>query len=378
MYKVLVVNPGSTSTKLAIFEDETCVLRLDVQHTDLDDIRHDLNAQLPFRVKHIQQFLSESGYCIEDFDMISCRCGGIVPAPAKIYRVNQLMRDVQTYASSRKHASQLGGPISWELTKGTQIPIVSAYPPNVEERDPIAKISGLPEIPFPSGGHVLNVRTVSRKVAKEMDLPFDEARFVVVHLGGGITVSAVRDGRIVDVLRSYQGPMSAERSGNLPSEELIRLCYSGKYTEEELMDRINLFGGLYAYTGSRDTREIVGRAQAGDQLCTELLDALCYQTAKSIGTFVAALRCKVHAIILTGSMARSEYLTERIEGYVQPMAQVKVVPGELEMEGLAEAALRVLRGEESACEFDLIPPPYHNKEEFYTFVRSQQSERVSM
>jgi len=372
MYRILAVNPGSTSTKLAVFEDETAVLRSEVRHENLEEIRSNMIAQIPIRVEHIRKFLSENGCEIQSFDMIACRCGGILPAPARIYRVSQLMRDVQVYAPTGNHASQLGGPIAWELARGTDVPIVAPYPPNVDEMAPVAKISGLPEIRFPAGGHQLNVRTVSRMTAEEMGFPFEDGTFIVAHMGGGITISAVSGGKTVDVIRSYEGPMSGERSGTLPLEEAIDLCYSGVCaTKEDMITKINFNAGLYAYTGTRSVLEVVQRAEAGDERCAELLEAMCYQTAKSIGSLSAALKGRTDAIILTGSIVRNTIISDTISEYVDWIAPVKVIPGEREMEGLAGAALRVLRGEETACKFDLIPPPYESEDDFYRAISRQ-------
>ena len=373
MYCILVINPGSTSTKLAVYEDENCTLKESVSHHIPADMSRDMPRQLEMRLADVRSFLSSRGLHVTDFDMISARGGFIPYSEARTYRVNQLMLDVLSYAPSRVHASNLGSMIAMRLTEGTDIPSVSPDGPSTDEMLPEAHVSGLAEIRFNPGGHVLNSKQVSRVVSKKLGKELKDTAFIVVHMGGGSTVAALQGGRIRDILCTDRGPMSAERSGTLPVTDLIHLCYSGRFaTESEMIAHCGNQGGLYSYTGTNDARELERRAKEGDQLCIDLFRAMSYQIAKCVGEMYVVLGCRADAIILTGAMANSSYITDQIAARVGALAPIELVPGELEMEALAGAALRVLRGQEEMTEYTLIPPEFESREAFEAFVAEQR------
>lgn len=377
-YKILAINPGSTSTKLAVFEDDFCVLRENLKHDIPASKRRDIPGQLDMRTEHVRRFLDAAGLEIRDFDIISARCGQIPNAPSQIYKVNKLMRDVVTYAPADDHASSIACLIAGRLAEGTNIPIIAPDPPTADEMDGIARVSGVPELPFGPGGHTLNCKQVCREISKKLGISIESGRFIVAHLGGGSSVSAVRGGLIVDVACNSTGPMSAERCGSLPVRQLVELCYSGEYTLEEMNAKLFSRSGFYGYTGSSDALETERRAKSGDRLSAKIYEAMAYQVAKAIGSFFAVLAGRVDAIIITGSLAHSKYLTEKILKYTGSLAAVEIIPGEREMEALAGAALRVLRGEARPVVYDLIPPQFTDVYDFYRQAAPEEQNEYSL
>lgn len=374
MFRVLVINPGSTSTKLAVYHDDDCVRKENVSHTIPLEISRDMPAQLELRLADIRAFLAANEMKITDFDMVAARCGFIPYSEARAYRVNQLMMDVLAYAPTRVHASNLGALIGSRLTEGTDIQVVCPDGPSTDEMLPEAKVSGLKEIRFSPGGHVLNCKQVSRVVSARQGKKLADTSYIVAHMGGGSTVAALRGGRIHDILCTDRGPMSAERSGSLPVTDLIHLCYSGICrTESEMVAYCANRGGLLSHTGTNSALELEQRALAGDGEAIRVFNAMAYQVSKAVGEMYVVLGCRADAVILTGAMAHSDYITGLIADRVGALAPIEKVPGELEMEGLAGAALRALRGEEPLSEYELVPPEFGTEEAFYAFVAEEKA-----
>ncbi len=348
MYRILVINPGSTSTKIAVYEDEECVFAEKVEHSVQDLERYpDIIDQYALRKDNILIALKKSNYDVEDFDAIAARGGILPPLESGTYLVDERMIEYLRYKSPVKHVSNLAAIIGFEISQG-KIPVYITDPVSVDEMAPEARFSGIPEIERKSLSHALNIKAVCRKVAKMLEKDIKQLNFVVAHLGGGISIAAVKEGRIIDVNNANdEGPFSPERTGELPVGDVVRMCFSGKYTKEELKKRYVGKGGLTAYLGTNDLREALKKAKT-ESYPKLIVEAMAYQIAKEICGMCAILCGQVDGILITGGMAHSEEFTEMIKSYVYKFAPVFVVPGEFELEALALGALRVLKGVEMA------------------------------
>lgn len=345
-YTILVINPGSTSTKIAVYEDERALLLRNIRHSSEELARFDqITDQLEFRRDLVVRELKQMDIPMY-FDAIIGRGGLSRPVSSGVYEVNeQMCRD--TYKAIRRHACNLGCMIAYGLAQG--IPGCRAYiadPGVVDELEDVARISGSPLMPRMAIWHALNQRAVARRHAQETGVHYEDLNLIVCHMGGGISVAAHRKGRAVDANNALdgEGPLSVERAGTLPAADLIHLCYSGKYTEEELLKRIAGQAGLVAHLGTNDLKEILRRGEAGDQKAALLVEAMIYQTAKAIAAEGAVLCGKVDAVLLTGGIAYSDYITQRLRERIGFLAPVYIYPGEDEMSALAGNALAALRG----------------------------------
>ena len=364
--KVFVINCGSTSIKLAVFEEKDCVLKSNVHvPTEITAKYLTVAEQLPERRKMVEHFLIENNVDLSTFDIIASRGGSIPLCRGGAYEVNDYMIDVLTYAARTQHASSLSCMIGDSYAKKYNIPHIIYDSVSVDDVDDIMKYTGIPGITNNSGMHTLNVRMVSRTVAEEMGKPFEQCRFIVVHLGGGCSFAAVKDGRIIDYTNDFRGTITPERPGNLPNNELIDLCFSGKYTRDELQKMMLGGGGFIQYIGTSDAMSVEKMADEGNETAIFLYELMSYNVAKLIGQMAPVLYGKIDKIIFTGGLARSKRLIDPVIERVKFLGETEIIPGELEMEGLAYGALRVLDGEEDAKEFDLMPKGYSSKEEFY-------------
>ncbi len=348
--KVLVINPGSTSTKVAIFESDHELLSLRIDHpvSELEKFKR-LADQKDFRKKAVEKALKENGYDLGDFDAIACRGGVLPPLEGGTYAVEEDMVEYLLNESPVEHASNLAAVIGYELARPYGIPVFITDPISVDEMLPEAKLSGIPQIERKSYGHYLNMKAVSRWVAKEKyGKKYEDLNFVVVHLGGGISVAAHRKGKVIDINNANdEGPFSPERAGELPVGDLAKMAFSGGFSKRELKKRYVGKGGLVAYLGTNDMREALRRARSGDKKADEVVEAMAYQIAKEIGGMAAVLKGEVDGVVITGGIAYNEDFIERIVKYIKnKLPNVHVVPGEFEMKALAEGAIRVLKGEE--------------------------------
>lgn len=353
MHRILSINPGSTSTKIALYEDETPVFVESIRHS-ADEIAQfkQIVHQYEFRRDVILQVLRKKGVDIASLHAVVGRGGALPPVESGVYRVNErMLHDLRQPV--REHVSNLGAFLAKEIADQVGVPSFIADPPAVDEMEPIARISGLPEIERQSLSHALNLKAAARKAAKQLGRPYEELNLVVVHMGGGISVSPHRKGRMVDANQALDGtgPFSPERAGGLPIGDLARMAYSGKHTYDQLWRRLVGGGGLVAHLGTNDAREVERRIAAGDNHARMVYEAMAYQTAKEIGAMATVLKGEVDAIVLTGGLAHSEMLIASIRERVKWIAPVLVFPGEDEMEALTLGALRVLRGEEEAKEY---------------------------
>ncbi len=350
MKKILAINPGATSTKYGVFEGEKALLKKTLEHQGSDLERYSrVFDQYEYRLRLILEGLEQEGVALTSLQGVVGRGGLLKPLQGGTYLVNQLMVEDLEKAERGEHASNLGGVLAYNLGKKLGIPAFIVDPVSVDEMEPEARLSGLPELPRISMAHTLNSRAVARNAARQMGKKYEEVNFVVAHLGTGISVSPHQQGRIIDVNNAQEeGPFSPHRCGGLPAKMLIKLCFSGKYTEKEMIARIMGSGGMYAYLGTKDIRDAQDRAGQGDKEADLVLNAMAYQIAKEIGAMSAVLRGQVDAIILTGGIAYSKRIVDDITRHVAFIAPVVVMPGEEELESLVQGAIRVLTGEEEA------------------------------
>ena len=352
-FRVLTVNPGSTSTKIAVFagDEPECVRHLEHSETELATFRgRPVLEQTAFRMEAIERELRDAGYALDGFDAVAGRGGLMRPVVSGTYRVNQAMLDdLRGAPFGEQHASNMGAFLALALAEhgGAQAFVVD--PVSVDELTDKARISGSALVERRSLSHALNTKAVARRYARERGKAYEDLRLVIGHLASGISVSAHCGGRMVDVnLGGQEGAFSTERSGGLQLLGVVDLCFSGRYTESALWDAFIREGGLYSYLGTKDLREVEQRIASGDAKAALVFEAMAYQIAKDIGAMATVLDGRLDAILLTGGMARSEKLMTAIREAVEWIAPVAVYPGEDELKSLAEGALRVLRGEETA------------------------------
>lgn len=350
-YKLLIINPGSTSTKIGVYEDENPIIVETLRHSSEEISKFNcIYEQFEFRKETILGILKEKEFDISSLDAVIGRGGLLKPIEGGTYEVNEVMLQDLKVGILGQHASNLGGIIANEIAKGLNIPAFIVDPVVVDELEEVARISGIPEIQRISIFHALNQKAVAKRYANEIGKKYEEVNAIVAHLGGGISVGAHKNGRVIDVNNALdgEGPFSPERSGGLPVGDLIKLCYSGKYTYEEVKKMINGKGGFVAHYNTNDARVVAQAMREGDKKAELLLKAMAYQVAKEIGKCAAVLCGKVDAIILTGGIAYGKEIVELITERVAFIAPVIVYPGEDELLALAQGGLRVLNGQEQA------------------------------
>lgn len=349
-HKMLIINPGSTSTKIGVYEDTTPILVETLRHSS-EEIEKYVNIidQFEFRKEVILNVLKEKNFDIKELDAIVGRGGLLKPIVSGTYKVNEVMLKDLKEAIRGQHASNLGAIIASEIGKELNLPAFIVDPVVVDELEEIARISGMPEIERTSIFHALNQKAVAKRFAKENSKKYEELNLIVAHMGGGVSVGAHMAGKIVDVNNALdgEGPFSPERSGGVPIGDLVKMCFSGKYTQDEIKKKITGKGGFVAYLNTNNAQEVGNAALNGDEKAKLILDAMGYQVAKEIGKCAAVLFGKVDAIILTGGIAYGKYITEYIKERVSFIAPVIIYPGEDELLALAEGTLRVLNGEEA-------------------------------
>jgi butyrate kinase len=347
---ILAINPGSTSTKLSIFKDENCVITSNLTHSSDEIKKFDkIYDQKDMRTDLILKWLQEENIALEDLIAVVGRGGLLRPMPGGTYSITPKMLEDLKIGYQAQHASNLGGVIAHEIAKKVNIPALIVDPVAVDEILDVARISGLPEIKRRSLVHALNIKAVTRRVCAKLNKEFENSSYVVAHIGGGISVSPVKNGRILDCNNANEeGPFSPERTGGLPVGDLAKLAFSGKYTLAQLKKKITGEGGLVAYLNTNDGRIVDKMIEEGDEKAELIFKAMAYQIAKEIGAMATVLSGKVDAIILTGGVAYNKKITAWISEMVSFIAPVELVPGEDEMLALAQGALRIVNGEEKA------------------------------
>ncbi len=355
-YKILVINPGSTSTKVAVFAGEEQIAEAVIRHPkeELESCAGILD-QRELRTNYVLNMLKEYNIPIEEIAAIAGRGGLIKPIDSGTYAINDRMKRDLISDSATVHASALGGIIAADIGEKYQIPAYVVDPVVVDEMEPCTKLSGMPGVERRSVFHALNTKAVCRKCAYEMGMRYEDGRFIVAHMGGGITVGAHKYGRVVDVNDGIagEGPFSPERCGSVPLAGVVEMCYSGKYTKAQMMAMLNKNGGMLAYLGTNDLKKVEWMIKEGDSYAALVVDSMAYQVSKEIGAMAAVLEGRIDAIVLTGGLAYSTRFTGAIKGRVDQIAPVMTYPGEDEMLALASGVLRVLTGQERAAVYDV-------------------------
>lgn len=350
---ILVVNPGSTSTKLAVFEDEKCLISSNLPNEQRNfEGQNDFENQLKYRLNIVLDFIKSNNFSNISFKCVVARGGLLRPLEGGVYKVNESMVSDLKNCVYGFHASNFGAVIANEISKEFNIPAYIVDPVVVDEMHPLARLSGMPHIQRKSAFHALNQKYVARKSAKYIGKKYEDANLIVCHMGGGISVGAHLKGRVVDVNNGLEeGPFSPERSGSVPVLQLVDMCFSSQYSKNEIKSLLVGKGGVVSYLGTADCRKVEEMALQGDMKAQLILEAMAYQISKEIGACSAVLKGEVDLVVLTGGLARSKHLVEWISDRVMFIAPVVVYEGENEAEALVEGVLRVLRGQEESKKY---------------------------
>jgi butyrate kinase len=353
-YKLLIINPGSTSTKIGVFEDENMLFDETLRHTTEEIAQYDsIFAQKDFRKNIITDFLKNKGIDLKEFDIVVGRGGMLKPIPGGTYPVSDALLEDLKIGKQGQHASNLGGILAKEIGDEIGAKSFIVDPVVVDELEPVARYSGVPELPRTSVFHALNQKAVAKRYAKEIGKKYDELNLIVVHMGGGVSVGAHKNGKVVDVFNALDGDgaFSPERAGGVPSGALVKMCFSGKYSEAEVYKKIVGNGGFNAYLGTNDARVVEDMIKDGDKKAEEIYNAFIYQVCKNVGAQAAVLEGKVDQIVVTGGIAYSKLVIAEFTKKLSWIAPLTVYPGEDELLALAQGALRVMNGEEKAMEY---------------------------
>lgn len=358
---ILAVNPGATSTKVALFEAGAQRAGAALAHADAElSAFARVSDQLPMRLAAVRAFLAGAGVGRGGLAAVAGRGGLLRPLAGGSYAVDEAMLRDAAAGARGEHAANLGPPMADALAREHGCPALVVDPVSVDELEPVARLTGLAGVTRQSLTHALNIRAVARRHAREAGRPLASLRLVIAHLGSGVSMAAMRDGRMVDVVNPQdEGPMSADRTGGLPVTAVIALCFAPGATERAVRRRCFGDGGLHDHLGTRDAAEALRRAEAGDGAARAAVEAMAYQVAKAVGEMAVVLEGRVDAILLTGGMARARPVVEAVRARIGWIAPVVLHPGEEELRALAEGAERVLSGEEPALRYGEAPgsPP---------------------
>ncbi|GFI45982.1 butyrate kinase 2 [Lachnospiraceae bacterium] len=352
--KSLIINPGSTSTKIGVFEDETLLFEETLRHSTEEIAQYaSIVDQKDFRKQIILDLLAKKNFDINSLQVVVGRGGMLKPIPGGTYAVSDGLLEDLKIGRQGQHASNLGGILAREIADSIGIPSYIVDPVVVDELMPISRYSGVPELPRTSVFHALNQKAVAKRFAKEQGRPYDSFNLIVVHMGGGVSVGAHEMGRVVDVFNALDGDgaFSPERAGAVPSGALIKMCFSGQYSEKEVYKKIVGNGGFNAYVNTNDMRDVEKMILEGDGHAAEIREAFIMQVAKDIGSMACVLKGKVDQIIVTGGIAYDKAVVKGLQERAGFIAPITVYPGEDELLALAQGALRVLNGEEPAMEY---------------------------
>ena len=350
---IFVINLGSTSTRVSLFKMMNVIAGKTIEYDSAALAEYkNLKDQLPVREADILEFISNNNINMREVDIIISRGGLGKPGPAGAYEINETMCDDLITGKYGKHPSALGPAMAFDMSKKYGIRAIVVDMPGTDEFQPLARISGLPDIERTSGFHALNQKAAARRAASEIGKSYKDCNFVVAHLGGGITIGAHRCGQVIDCTHGLnEGPFTPGRAGSLPTMSLVDLVLSGKYGKEEIKTMLVGRGGLFAYLGTADALKVEEMINGGDGNAKLIYQAMAYQIAGDIGTMSVALKGHIDRIVLTGGLAHSEMLTKWINEWISFLAPVFIYPGEDEMKAMAEGALRVLQGEEQVNEY---------------------------
>ncbi len=349
-FRVLAINPGSTSTKFALYGNESPVLVHNIRHSDADMAPfrgRSILDQQEYRAAQIEAALREAGHNVNELHAVVGRGGLLPPLASGTYLVNGDMLEELRRAQRGEHAANLGAFLAYNLAQKAKVQAFIVDPVSVDEWPDYVRLSGSAAMERQCLSHALNSKAVAKRYARECGQPYESLRLIVAHLGSGISVSAHENGRMIDVTNSREeGAFSTERAGGVPAMQLLDLCFNHGYTKQQVETILVRDGGLFSYLGTKDLIEVEQRIDSGDALAGKVFHAMVYQIAKEIGAMAAVLRGQVDALLLTGGMARSDRLVSGLETYIGWIAKVVRYPGEDELQALAEGALRILRHEE--------------------------------
>ncbi len=347
--KSLIINPGSTSTKIGVFEDETLLFEETLRHSTEEISQYaTIFDQKDFRKKIITDLLKEKNFDVNTLNMVVGRGGMLKPIQGGTYAVtDDLLEDLKVGVQGQ-HASNLGGILAREIGDSIGVPSYIVDPVVVDELTPAARYSGMPEIPRGSIFHALNQKAVAKRYAAETGKAYESLRLIVVHMGGGVSVGAHEGGKVVDVFSAFDGDgaFSPERAGGVPCGALVKLCFSGKYTEKEIYSKLIGKGGFNAYCGTNDMRDVEKMVQGGDKKAAEVREAFITQIAKDIGSMACVLQGKVDQILVTGGIAYDKVVVAGLKEKAEWIAPMTIYPGEDELTALVKGGLRILNGEE--------------------------------
>jgi butyrate kinase len=363
--RVLAINPGSTTTKFGVFTRTSAEWVSAVRHRDdeLEQFRgQSALAQLEFRAAPMRRELEAAGYELNGFAAVAGRGGLLPPMACGSYLVDEAMVEELRLARRGEHPCNLGAVLALRFAQAAGVNAYIVDPVTVDEWQDCARLSGSPLAPRSPIGHALNIKAVAKRFAREQRRPYENLQLIVAHLGSGITVSAHRGGRMIDNNTIEEGPFGPDRTGALPMQAWLKVCFSGKYNQKQLDRHLFGEGGLFAYLGTRDLQEVERRMDAGDALAAQVFEAMVYQIAKEAGAMAAVLKGRVDAVLFTGGMAHSERVVGRLRGYLDWIAPISVYPGEDELQALAEGVFRVLDGEEPAKRLREPTPPRAGRE----------------
>lgn len=351
-YKILIINPGSSSTKIGLFKNEEMIFNLNIKH-NYDEIKNlKLMEHKNYRVEKILNALTENEIDLRGISAISAIGGLLKPLKSGTYKINEAMLKDLEEGKRGFHASNLGGLIAYSIAEKYNVPSYIVDPVSVDELDTLARYSGSKLLERESLSHALNTKAVAKRWARVQNKDYRKINLIIVHLGSGVTVSAHREGQMIDITNSMEeGAFSVERTGTVPCMKLAKLCFSGKYTFEQVQKMLFGEGGIYSYLGLKDFKEVMDKVNAGDLYAKEVVDAMIYQIAKDVGAMTTVLKGKMECIIITGGMAHNNYLVENLKDRISFLTKVYVYPGEDELQALNEGVLRVLRGEENYLEY---------------------------
>lgn len=352
-YRILTLSPGSTSTKVAVFEGDTTVMRANVTHDPAELAQFDQAAdQLDYRIKTIKDELDKAGVTLDSIDAFSGYCGGMGPTVGGIFAIDETVCDHVLHCGMN-HPAILGAPILYQFAQETGKPAYAVNQPDTDELEDVSRITGYPGVYRKSHVHCLNQKECAIRYAASQGKSYEEVNVIVAHVGGGLSVAAHKHGRMIDTndVLEGSGPFAPNRSGDVPLKPVVALAFSGEHDKKEINSVIGKTGGLKGLLGTDDAREIDRRIEAGDEWAKVVFEAMAYQTAKAIGGFAAALEGKVDGIVLTGGVSHDKFFTDYIEQRVGWIAPVAIYAGDFEMEGAAAGAVRAIEGTEAVMTY---------------------------
>ena len=358
-YRVLAINPGSTSTKIALFDEHDELFSISIFHTP-EDLKPfaEIQDQLEYRTSMVERTMREKDFAMEDVDVFAARGGGLVSVESGVYAVSDLLiHHASIPMSNGPHPAQLASQIARKFAEKYGKSAYVVNPPDVDEFSEVARITGIKGIERESHVHALNQKEIALRFCNLRKLRYSDINLIICHMGGGVSVTAHDHGRMIDSnnIIKGSGPMSSTRAGDMPYMKIIDLAFSGDYSKSELIDKLNTNGGLADHFGTSDIRDVVRMIKDGNKYAMSVLDGMVYQCAKYVGAMAVALKGQVDSIILTGGISYNEIFTKKMIQYIDWIADVIVMPGELELEALAAGAIRVMRGEEVAKTYTGIP-----------------------